>query len=116
RRRRHETNLLNHNKENRSELMHTYRSSFSNAHSACSRTTESGCSRARSSQGANRGSPEFPIATQRFRSQPRNFARLTGEREKIRRKSSSVSEARSSMGGLKREKDDSRTGELTSRG
>src|SRR5208337_986980 len=46
---------------------------------------------------------EFPIATQRFRSQPRNLARLMGELENTRRKSSSERDASASRGGLKRE-------------
>ena len=66
-------------------------------------TTESGLSAAASSQGMNWGSPEFPITTQKLRSHPRYFARLMGERAKMRRKSSSVIEARSSNVGLKSE-------------
>ena len=44
------------------------------------------------------------MATQRLRSQPRYFARLMGEWAKIRRKSSSLIKAKTSNGGLNRER------------
>src|SRR5437016_183653 len=78
-------------------------SSCTIAHSACSRTMGSGCSQRRCKRGSNLASPELPIATQRFLSQPRYFTLLIGDLRNILRKSSSLIEASDSSFGLKSE-------------
>src|SRR5207248_6050268 len=63
----------------------------------------SACAASLRSFGTKRASPEFPIATHKFRSQPRYLTRLIGECEKARRKSASDISASAESGGLKRE-------------